>query len=89
MEVTIKKPTEANASIVMISAKVGDLCTTQVLDENGHLLADRGGYPPSFLPIRRGSDYLRLEIDLDTGRILNWGQISRTALETFIDGDDE
>jgi hypothetical protein len=56
--------------VIKINAKCGDRCQVSVI-ENGATVQDKNGYVPSGLGIG-GGDYIRLEIDADTGHILNW-----------------
>lgn len=43
-------------------------CFGGTIKENGKIIAEIDGYPPTFL----GYDGIELEIDLETGQILNW-----------------
>lgn len=57
---------------VKISAKCSDLCFTELLDAKGKTLFSNDGYVPDFFPDEHFGDYVVLEIDLATGKILNW-----------------
>lgn len=56
---------------MIISGKVSDLFFMTIKDENGQVIADYDGYVPSFVP-NDGSDYIMMEIDIETGLILGW-----------------
>jgi hypothetical protein len=56
--------------IIKINAKCNDMCNTIVSDD-GAVVRSRDGYAPGGLGIG-GGDYIRLEIDAETGQILNW-----------------
>lgn len=56
--------------VVSVSAKVNDLCFIQLLSEDDEILKEHDGHLPKFIP--GSSDQIELEIDLATGRILNW-----------------
>jgi hypothetical protein len=60
------------AKTIQISAKCSDLFNAALLDASGHLLGEYDGYVPSFMPGEHYGDYVELDIDLETGKILNW-----------------
>lgn len=55
-----------------ISAKCSDLCNVQAFDANDNQIAEGDGYVPNFMPDEHYGDYVMLDIDVATGRILNW-----------------
>jgi len=57
---------------LIISAKCSDLCFAQLQDKEGKVLAESDGYVPDFMPGNHYGDYVELEIDTETGLILNW-----------------
>lgn len=57
---------------ISINAKCSDLCFTRLNDEAGNAVAEKDGYVPDFMPGKHYGDYIQLEIDVETGRILNW-----------------
>jgi hypothetical protein len=59
-------------SIVKVTAKCSDLCSVEVLDVDGKVLAEHNGYVPKFMPGEHYGDYVELDIDIATGKILNW-----------------
>ena len=56
--------------IIKISAKCSDMCDTRVQDD-GVTVHQKCGYAPGGIGIG-GGDYIRLDIDAETGQILNW-----------------
>jgi hypothetical protein len=60
--------------ILSISAKCSDLCWTEYTDNNGNV-SESDGYVPNDIGIG-GGDYIEIDIDMETGRILNWKPIS-------------
>lgn len=68
----------------MVQAKCSDLCSVDVYDESGELIGSIDGYAPDFFP-DGGGDYLRFEIDLATGKILNWTPPTDEAILECID----
>lgn len=67
-------------SSISISAKCSDLCFTQLVDKNNNVLATKNGYVPKFMP-DDGGDYVVLDIDLETGTILNWKRPTKQSIE--------
>lgn len=60
--------------IMSISAKCRDLCFIQILNSNNEVLFERDDYVPDWLPGDHYGDYIMLDIDCETGQILNWKQ---------------
>lgn len=58
--------------ILKLTAKCSDLCAYQITDETGHEYKEHEGYVPSFMPDDHYGDYIILEINMKTGKILNW-----------------
>lgn len=56
---------------INVCGKVSDLCAIQVYDETGAVIQTHDGYVPDWFP-DGGGDYITLEIDVATGKILNW-----------------
>ena len=57
--------------ILKMSAKCSDLFQA-TLEENGKEIVTYSGYVPDFMPNEHWGDYVQLDIDIDTGKILNW-----------------
>jgi len=69
--------------VISISAKCSDLFFAS-LTENGKVLGEYDGYVPDLMPGEHFGDYVKLKIDVSTGRILNWKKPSQIQLdETF------
>ena len=68
--------------VLKISGKCSD-CFSMLMDGKEY-----DGYVPGFLG---GGDYIELDIDLDTGKILNWKSIAEIEkeLEECFGGEDE
>lgn len=76
-----------------INAKCSDLCFAEIIDENGKVLAERDYYPPRLGGVMGGDD-IYIEIDVETGRILNWvtptqDDIMREFEKFMLDQDEE
>lgn len=63
-----------------INAKCSDLCYTTI-ENNGTTIYEHDGYVPDFMPDEHYGDYIMLDIDPDTGQILNW---NKSAFKAFI-----
>lgn len=84
--VTEKKTVEAK--FLKIHCKVADRFTAQLLDPNHGVIHDQeDGYVPSFMPGNHYGDYVILDIDLDTGVILNWIKPCAQNLEEWVSGE--
>ena len=58
-----------------ISAKCSDLCWTEYIDKDGNE-TQSDGYVPSGIGIDEYGDYVTLDIDMETGQILNWEPVT-------------
>ena len=72
MKIGIQKTVEVEAARLQVYAKVCDAGCYTVYDQHGEEIGMRDGYVPSFFPGDHYGDYLILDIDLETGQILNW-----------------
>jgi hypothetical protein len=70
--------------VLHIGAKCSDLCYAELKDENGHIVATHDGYVPSFMPGEHFGDYVMLDIDLETGQLLNWKKPSAAEVQEEI-----
>lgn len=66
--------------IISVSAKVSDL-GYYILYQNRETLGEHDGYVPDFFPGLHYGDYLILDIEVETGRILNWKKPSNEDIE--------
>jgi hypothetical protein len=66
---------------IYINAKCSDLCFAQLKDGEGRVVAEHDGYVPALMPEEHYGDYVELEIDLETGTILNWVRPSKAVIE--------
>lgn len=69
--------------VLHICGKTSDRCYAQ-LEIDGKIVKDNDGYVPTMMPGDHYGDYIELEIDIDTGMILNWKKPSEKTLNTFI-----
>ncbi len=76
---------EHEAKTLMIHCKVSDRFTASLLDKDGNEIhVQEDGYVPGFMPGDHYGDYVILEIDLDSGRIVNWKHPDANDLEEWI-----
>jgi hypothetical protein len=62
--------------ILRINAKCSDLCGSSYEDKNGNVTESKEyAYVPYNIGIG-GGDYVELDIDTETGKILNWKPVS-------------
>ena len=65
--------------VISINAKCSDLFSAS-LTKDGHHVGEYDGYVPDFMPGQHYGDYVELQIDVDTGKILNWKKPSQAEL---------
>lgn len=69
-----------NVKVARVVAKCSDLCHVTLLDDKGKAIAMHDGYVPEFMPGEHYGDYVEIDIELATGRILNWKKPSQKVL---------
>jgi hypothetical protein len=55
-----------------ITAKCSDLYSHTIYTKTGEVYREYSGYVPSFMPGEHFGDYIILDINPYTGKILNW-----------------
>lgn len=69
---------------IKISAKCSDMFHANLIGDDGQPKGEYDGYVPDFFPGEHYGDYVQLEIDIATGKILNWKKPSKVELaDTF------
>ena len=69
---------------IQLSAKCSDMCSMRLYGDDAKMLGEMDGYVPDFMPGEHYGDYVILDIDVDTGRILNWNKPTNANLnKTF------
>lgn len=71
------------AKIIRINAKCSDMFSADVIDETGKLLKEYNGYVPRFFPGQHFGDYIELDIELETGKILNWKKPTQSDIDSL------
>ena len=74
------------ARILRVCAKTVDrFCATLI--EDGKEITTHDGYVPNFMPGDHYGDYVELDIDIDTGQILNWKKPTKKELKEQLNGE--
>jgi hypothetical protein len=79
MKVTVQNK-QVEFDHICISAKCSDLCSASLMN-NEETVAEHDGYVPALMPDEHCGDYVILDIDLETGTILNWKRPTRKTVE--------
>lgn len=92
MEINTTKTVKVNAKTISLYMKVSDTFAATLNDQDGAVLKEHEGYVPKFFPgdadgSSHYGDYLILDIELDTGKILNWKIPTAEQIEEFIEGE--
>ena len=69
---------------ICVTAKCSDACNIQFFDENKTKVGERDDYVPNYFPEEHYGDYVELEIDIATGKILNWKKPTQKELKDSI-----
>lgn len=71
--------------------KVCDRFTAEVIGADGETIRSIvDEYVPSFFPGQHYGDYLELDIDIETGQILNWQKPNQEQLSKLVgEGEDD
>jgi hypothetical protein len=74
----------AKVKTIFVTAKTSDTCHIEFFDEDKNRLGQRNDYVPDYFPEEHYGDYLELEIDVTTGKILNWRKPTQKELKDSI-----
>lgn len=70
--------------------KVCDRFTAAVYGSDGEMIRSiEDEYVPDCFPGQHYGDYLELDIDIETGQILNWKAPLESELEQLVNGDED
>jgi hypothetical protein len=56
-----------------------------VLNQSWKNVGERDGYVPDFMPNEHYGDYIHIEIDVETGRIVDWKKPTQKELKDSMD----
>ena len=68
--------------IIRFSAKCSDLFGADLRVDN-KVVGEYDGYVPDFFPGEHYGDYVQMDVDIDTGKILNWKTPTAADLKIF------
>ena len=74
---------------ISISAKCSDMFSATLHNEQGNNVGEYHGYVPKWMPGEHYGDYVELDIDVDTGKILNWKTPSEEDLAETFNAEEE
>lgn len=89
MKFGMKLEKEVDAKVLKLHIKAVDTGSYTLMDADGTVLKDHDGYVPDFFPGQHYGDYVELNIDIDTGQILNWNKPTAAQLKAFVNGEEE
>ena len=89
MQINMTKQDPVDVKEIRVHIKVCDGFDGAFVDAQGKTLRDYEGYVPDFFPGDHYGDYLILNIDLETGQILNWKKPTAEDVEAYIGGSSE
>lgn len=75
------------SKILSISAKCSDMFGATLFEE-GKVIGEYDGYVPKFFPADHFGDYVFLNIDIETGMIVNWNKPSDEDLAELFNNED-
>ena len=72
------------SKILSINVKCSDAFAASLTIDGKHA-GEYDGYVPDFMPGQHYGDYVDLQIDIETGKILNWVKPTNAELERTFD----
>lgn len=85
IKITVPSKITFQAKEIRLCLKVRDEFTASLHDEAGVVIClQEDGYVPSLMPDKHYGDYVKLNIDLETGQITNWQAPSAEVIEEFV-----
>jgi len=87
MELEIKKTVNVDVKTLKLHLKVCDQCYFGIDDARGDEVLDCEGYVPDFFPGQHHGDYVQFDIDLETGKIINWEAPTAEDIQTLINAE--
>lgn len=90
MKVETTKNVTVDVKRIKTCIKVCDRFTAEVIGSGGETIRSiESEYVPDCFPGQHYGDYLELDIDIETGQILNWKAPIESELEQLVNGNDE
>jgi len=78
------KKQDKTPHVLSIIAKCSDCCWAQLIAKDDSILKEHDGYVPEMMPGEHYGDYVEIEIEIATGKILNWKKPSKKLIDQFI-----
>lgn len=72
--------------ILKICVKCSDMFSAELVVD-GEVTKTHDGYVPKFMPEEHYGDYVELDIDIETGMIVNWQKPSDSELESQLNDE--
>ncbi len=89
-KINIKKTVSVEAKTLKVHRKVSDRFCDSIIDQDGKEIFDQeDGYVPDFMPGQHYGDYIILDIDLDSGQVVNWSAPSAYQIQEWMFEDGE
>jgi hypothetical protein len=73
-------------TVLSICGKTVDRFTARLI-EDGKVTRTHDGYVPEFMPNEHFGDYVELDIDIETGQILNWKKPTKAQLKAQLNNE--
>ena len=90
MEMEMQKTVSVQAKTLKMYLKVSDRFTAELTDQDGETIhTQEDGYVPSFMPGKHYGDYVYIDIDIDSGMVVNWTKPNKEDLQQWINNEDE
>ena len=90
MKIGMQKTVEVEVKTLKVCAKCCDMCSASLHDQDGAQIGeDWDNYVPMGMGLGKDGDYIQIDIDLETGRILNWDPPTKEAIEQFLETAQE
>ena len=82
------KKKKLTPAVLEICGKTSDLCFASLQTKSGEVIKEHDGYVPDMMPGEHYGDYIMINIDINTGKIINWKKPTAAALKKFIEQED-
>lgn len=85
-----KKTVQVDVKTMHIHVKCSDRFSYSLKDAQGDIVHDQDdGYVPDFMPGQHYGDYIILDVDLETGQVLNWKKPQASQIQEAMQVEDE
>ena len=88
MKIKVNKPVDIEVKTLHMCLKVRDCFSAEFINENGVIVGSYEGYVPDFFPEDHWGDYVDLEIDIETGQIINWNVPTSENISKLLSNDN-